>query len=114
MACHHLAAEIYFEAGLLPRIGIPNGPSNYRGHARSLIVEWVESSGYFIAVAGPPEAGDLLGFRIGRTIHHAAIQLSGRRIVHSIKGHGVQIPPAISGVWTKRLDKIWRLKEFAL
>ena len=73
-----------------------------------LIGTWVEESGYFETVT-EPLPGDLLGFRLGHTLHHVAIMLTGGRMVHVFGAHGVQIAPCIPTAWAKRLEKIWRL-----
>ncbi|MFA5264974.1 MAG: NlpC/P60 family protein [Opitutaceae bacterium] len=115
VSCHHLPAELYFDAGLLTRLPIPNGPSKWTGgQDRSLIVEWVEASGLFIEISGREFLpGDVLGFRLGHCIHHAALALGGGRIVHSVVGHGVSIEPSIPYAWEKRLEKIWRIKALS-
>jgi cell wall-associated NlpC family hydrolase len=70
----------------------------------------VEASGYFDPVEGPPVAGDLLGFRLGHTLHHVAIMLRGGRMVHVMAHHGVKTAVCIPTPWAKRLEKIWRLR----
>ena len=120
VSCHHVCAEIFFEAEMIvPRIPIPNGPSNWRGQHRSLIREWVETSGLFLTIAEGAAAkshlaqpGDLLGFRVG-ALHHAMLQLARGRVVHSVVGHSVGIAPQIPSEWSRRLDAIWRLKSLA-
>jgi cell wall-associated NlpC family hydrolase len=110
--CQFMAAGIYKAAGLMsPDVEIPNGN---RDHAQaedsSLIVPWVESSGLFDEVKGPPEPGDLLGFRLGRVVHHVAVSLSGGRMVHVFGQHGAQIAAGIPEQWAKRLEKVWRIR----
>ena len=124
VSCHHLVAEVLFESGLLPRVPVPNGPSNWRGQDRSLIAEWIEASGICVCIAQAApgslapvsllgaQPGDILGFRVG-PLHHAAILLSGGRIVHSISGREVGIAPQIPAIWANRLSAIWRLKSLA-
>jgi cell wall-associated NlpC family hydrolase len=115
VSCHFACSEIYMEAAWLPRVDVPEGPRDWgRSQARSLIEEWIAGSGYFI-LAGPSRSyaifpGDLLGFRVGTTLHHVAIALQGGRIVHAVNGHGVVIAPCIPDAWRKRLVRIWRLK----
>ena len=112
MRCQVAMAEIYKEAGLLPSdIEIPNGNRDWaRVQGCSLITPWVEGCGHFEEVAAPAQPGDLLGFRLGRILHHVAIQISGGRLVHVFGSHGVQIAACIPAEWEKRLEKIWRLK----
>lgn len=51
--------------------------------------------------------GDLLGFRVGRCVHHLAIVMQGGRLVHAVEGHGVAILSELPVVWRKRLARIW-------
>lgn len=121
VSCHHLVAEVFFESGILQRVPIPNGPAHWSAaNSRSLIREWVEQSGLFFGImaatgslARIARPGDLLGFRVCNEIHHAAIQLGAGRIVHSVIGHGVQIPPCIPSEWERRLEAVWRPKPIA-
>jgi len=111
MRCQIAMAEIYFAAGLLPRMEIPTGPRDWaRAQGRDMIAPWVESCGYFEMVNAPALPGDLLGFRLGHTLHHVAILLSSGRMVHVYGVHGVLIAPCIPTPWAQRLAKIWRLK----
>ena len=111
MRCQVAMGEIYFAAGLLPRFEIPEGSRDWaRAQAREVIIPGVESCGYFVEVDPPAQAGDLLGFRLGHTLHHLAILLGGGRMVHVYGTHGVLIAPCVPEPWAKRLAKIWRLK----
>lgn len=109
--CQGACAGIYFDAGWLPRFPVPQGPRDWaRGHTRSLIVEWIEGSGLFAAIDPRARAaGDLLGFRVGHTVHHLGIVLGRGRLVHAISGHGVVIAEVIPDAWLKRLEKAWRV-----
>lgn len=123
VSCHHTVAEVYFESGLLPRIAVPDGPSHWSpANTRSLIEEWFDNSPLFLRVARDLtgaelvreiKPGDALGFRVVNAIHHAAIALPGRRMVHSVIGHGVLIAPNIPSAWEQRLAAVWRLKHLA-
>jgi cell wall-associated NlpC family hydrolase len=111
MRCQVAMAEIYFAANLLPRFEVPTGSRDWaRAQGRELIIPWVEGCGYFLAVPAPALPGDLLGFRLGHTMHHVAILLGGGRMAHVFGVHGVLIAPCIPEPWAKRLEKIWRLK----
>lgn len=111
--CHVAMANLYKFAGLLPQdLVIPEGNRDWANtEGRSLITPWVESCGYFEEVSdGIPQPGDLLGFRLGKTLHHVAIYLSGGRMIHIFGNHGLQIAVCIPAEWEKRLEKIWRIK----
>lgn len=114
VCCHRLVAEIYREAGVIPpAVSIPGGsPQWSRAQHRSPIADWIESGDgaqwfepIFTAQAEP---GDLLGFTIGRCIHHLAIALRGGRIVHAVEGHGARIVEHVPAVWSRRLAATWR------
>ncbi len=112
LRCQIAMADLYKQAGLLPlELEIPTGSRNWaRSQGVSLITPFVESCGFFQAVEEPAQPGDLLGFRLGHTLHHVAIQLGGGRMVHVFGEHGVQIAVCIPTPWAQRLAKIWRLK----
>jgi cell wall-associated NlpC family hydrolase len=52
--------------------------------------------------------GDLLGFRVGRCVHHLAIALRAGAIFHVVEPIGAVIGPTIPHRWEKRLERIWR------
>jgi cell wall-associated NlpC family hydrolase len=110
--CQFMVASIYKQAGLFPAdLEIPSGNRDWAAaEGRSLIIPWVEASGLFDEVSGQPQPGDLLGFRLGRVLHHVAIALSGGRMIHVFGAHGPQIAVAIPDPWLKRLEKTWRIK----
>ena len=112
MRCQVAMVDIYKSAGLLPAdFHAPLGDADWaRTQERSLIAEGVAGCGYFCEVEAPAQPGDLLGFRLGHTLHHVAISLGGGRMVHVFGAHGVQIAPCIPAPWAKRLEKIWRIK----
>lgn len=112
MRCQVAMADIYKRAGCLPQdLVIPSGDRDWaRAQGVSLISPFVDGCGFFEEVPQPAQAGDLLGFRLGRVLHHVAIQLSGGRMVHVYGGHGVRIAESIPTEWAKRIEKVWRLK----
>lgn len=114
VCCHRLVAEVYFRAGWLPRMELPGGSPRWaQGSNRSLMEEWLngpDGRRYFAArpVEGAPlRAGELMGFRVGRCVHHLAIALGGGRVVHAVEGHGAAILSEVPAVWRKRLARIW-------
>lgn len=109
LRCHVAMIDIYHAAGLLPPLEIAQGPRDWaRASDASLIEPGVEECGLFVRVDGAPQPADLLGFRLGRILHHVAISLSGGRMVHVFGGHGVKIAPCIPDAWAKRLERVWR------
>jgi hypothetical protein len=115
VSCHHLPAEILFDAGILARIPIPNGPSNWRAQDRSLLSEWFHASDLFVLVGKDyslVQPADTMLFFVG-PLHHAMLQLGGGRVIHSVMGHGVGISPQLPARWARYLGEIWRLKSLA-
>lgn len=110
--CQKAMAELYRRAGLLPAdFAVPDGPRDAaRWRGTSQIADFMAACPYFEEVAGPHEPGDLLGFRLGHTLHHVAVALAGGRLVHVFGLHGVRIAPAIPDEWAKRIEKVWRLR----
>lgn len=119
VSCQHLAAQTLMEAGLMPIVEIPNGPTNWRGQSRSLIAEWIEQSGLFLDIGKGKTwrelitltaPADVLGFLVGGSVHHIMLQLQSGRVFHSLSRHKACIAPAIPAEWEQRLTTIWRLK----
>lgn len=109
--CQIAMGELYARAGWLPAdLHIPTGSRDWaKTQGRSLIAEWVDTSGLFAAVPIELiEVGDLLGFRLGHTLHHVAVQLQGGRMAHVFGVHGLQLAPCIPSPWVKRLARAWR------
>lgn len=116
VCCHKLAANVYFDAGWLPRFELPTAPAGWaRAQDRSLMEEWLDSEGlqYFTPMALEVEKlpGDLLGFRIGRCVHHLAVMLPGGRVATALEGVGAVILDAPPKPLAKRLARIWRPHE---
>lgn len=109
LRCHVAMADIYATAGLLPPMEVAQGPRNWAAYSdKSLIAECVAECPHFVEVAAPSQPGDLLGFRLGHTLHHVAIQLAGGRMVHVFGYAGIRIAPCIPTEWAKRIEKVWR------
>lgn len=107
--CVWLAAEIYREAGALdvfdpPTYSIDGGHHN----DVSKVVAWVEQSGRFSLVIGQPSAGDLVCFKIGKTIHHVGVMLDAGRFVHAINRHGVTVSYLAEAAYGKRLAAVYQ------
>ncbi len=113
MRCQVAIADIYKAAGLLPAdLEVPTGDRDWsRSQGKSLIVPWVDGSGYFERIT-EIEPGALICFHLGHVPHHVAIALSGGRLVHVMDVHGVQFAECIPAPWIRRLPQsvIWRLK----
>ena len=107
VSCQMLAAEIYAECGL--DVGdIPEAPMAHSRFSKvSLVEPFIDALPGFRSVP-LPQAGDLLGFRLGRVVHHLGIMLLGGVFVHCVEGPGVLISPIADATWSGRLQRIWR------
>jgi hypothetical protein len=118
VCCHRLVIEVLIEAGWLPRIEVPDGSVRWAAaNTRSLIVEWFDGPGaqYFDRMQSldwsAVEPGDIVGFRLGRTLHHLALALPNGRWTHAAEGVGAVIVTEIPPAWRKRAERLWRIKE---
>jgi cell wall-associated NlpC family hydrolase len=110
-SCQTLAAGIYADAGF--EVGeVPEAPMHHaRYSSESIVVPWVESSGKFQRVeSGDVQPGDLLGFRIGRCVHHVGVLLNqkGQHFAHVIEGGPAKLSTLMDATWRSRLEYVWR------
>ena len=120
VSCHFGPAEILIEAGLLPRdLLIPTGPPGWsRSQGVSIMEAFLDGDGakYFQSIDADPwpesplQPGDLLGFKVGRCVHHLGLRLNGTRMFHVMEGCGAVIAPNIPLMWLKRMTRVWRPK----
>jgi hypothetical protein len=117
VSCQKLVAEIYFEVGFIGRLPIPDAAmSHARANRDSLVEEFMSTRPEFErlkhTMVCQVEAGDLLGFRIGQTLHHMGVAIrpaSGpAQFVHAIEGLGVVKSLLSDPTWFGRLAAIWR------
>lgn len=113
VSCQKLVAEIYFAAGCVERLPIPEVPmSHWRANRDSLVEPFMAARPEFARLKYPMAchviAGDLLGFRIGPTIHHLGIALGAGEFIHALEGLGVTISQLSDPTWFGRLAAIWR------
>ena len=124
VCCHRLVAEIYFEAGWLPRFELPEGPPMHGcAGANSRMEDFLDASAFFadndptricrrfgahaalIGLVGP---GDLLLSAPARVPHHLALALRGDRFIHVVWGGKTDIVSGFPAPWAKRLARIYR------
>lgn len=112
VSCHTLAGALYQAAGF-PEFEIPNVPISHARFSRdSIIIPWFDAREDFVAVDpfGELLPGDVLGFEIGRCVHHLGVMLADRRFVHCLEGVGTTIVPLADATWISRLKNAWRPK----
>lgn len=107
VSCQCLAAEVYKEAGF--DVGqVPEAPMVHAKYSdQSLIEPWVEAHPNFER-ARFFQPGNLLGFRLGKCLHHVGIQLDGQKFVHVVDGAGVIISTLADATWGGRVLAMWR------
>lgn len=110
--CVHLAAEIYRECGHLDQFQ----PGTYTmdggfHNPLSQVLTWLELSPRFAPASLPANTGDLLCFRIGRSVHHVGIALSPRHFLHVMRGSTATIARIDDPTWSKRLTAVYQPVE---
>lgn len=120
VSCQKLVAEIYRGVGFCD-VQVPEVPmAHARFSTRSLMEEFlvrrpemVRLHAQMLQHSGTPALlpGDLLGFRIYRTIHHMGIVLPLAMFVHALDGMGTIISSLLDATWASRLAAVWRPVE---
>jgi cell wall-associated NlpC family hydrolase len=110
VSCQKLVCEIYRGVGFCD-VQVPDVPMAHARFSRDSLVEpFMMSLENFQRVDDPPLAGDLLGFRLGRVIHHLGIYLGKGAFVHTMEGVGVSIAHLTDATWSTRHGATWRPK----
>ena len=118
VSCQKLVAEVYRGAGFCD-VPVPEVPmAHARFSTRSLMEEFLVRRPEMVRLPAPTTPllwrdvlpGDLLGFRIYRTIHHMGIVLgpTGQVFIHSLDGMGTIISSLLDATWSTRLAAVWR------
>jgi cell wall-associated NlpC family hydrolase len=111
--CVHLVLALYQHIGLLkgvekqlPPYGISEGGNLHV----SKVIDWIERHGGFEQIEKSSDliAGDMLGFRIGRVVHHVGVVLDYPKFIHVYKGANVIVSTLLDATWFSRLKNIWR------
>lgn len=111
VSCQKLAGSLYKECGFLGMdVDIPEGPMDWsNNHKDSLIVAWVSSRREFADVTGQkPQAGDLVGFRLGSCVQHMGVMVDGQYFVHVTRGTATELADIRQPTFANRLEKLWR------
>lgn len=93
--CAMFPLAVYQECGLLPLNYQPPQYSTQWHLHRSEELYLKEVKKFCVEIAGPPQPGDFVVFRFGRTFSHGAIVMDWPRIVHSYIPHGVHYGNAL-------------------
>lgn len=85
--CGQFLIAVYAARGFMPAIGTPYYPPDFAQHnAREWYAEIVAT--YAREFAGPPEPGDVVLFRWGKTFSHGGIVVAWPRLIHAYKPGG--------------------------
>jgi cell wall-associated NlpC family hydrolase len=111
VSCQMLAGELFRAAGYPHPLEIPDVPiAHARFSTTSFVTAWFATRADFVPVpiVGPLVPGDVLGFQIGKTVHHLGVMLSGNQFVHVLEGLGVVVNSLADATWYSRLANAWR------
>jgi len=108
VSCQFLAAALYRESGFVD-LAPPEVPMAFaRFNSTSLVEPWMDARPEFESVGFDYQPGDMLGFRIGKAVHHCGVVLSSGSFVHCVDPAGVIISPLTDSTWASRLRRAWR------
>lgn len=96
--CLTLLAEVYSEAGVLPRLHIPYYPRDWHLHrGAERYMEGVLR--YAHEIEHPPQPGDIALWKFGRCYSHGAIVVQWPKIIHAYCGRACTEEDASSARW---------------
>lgn len=111
VSCQKLVEAIYHEVGFGCEVGVPAVRMGYARFARgeSLVEKWIEGRPEFRLLENEwSRPGDLLGFRLGKVVHHLGIYVWKGEFVHAMDHIGTVISGLDDGTWGSRLVRVWR------
>lgn len=108
--CVWLAARIYIESGFLAEFNPPDYTMDGGAHNDlSPVLNWIERSGKFQQMEdGELQIGDLLCFRMGRSVHHVGVVMTATTFLHVYRGYPVMESRLDDPTWSKRLAAVFR------
>jgi len=116
--CVHLALRIYQATGFLPEgLVFPDYTLDGGHHqTESKVIAFVEGLGRFAAQSVKPATadwcpGDLLGFTIGKVVHHVGVAVDNLRFVHVLQSNRVAFSSVLDSTWIKRLACKYRPQQ---
>jgi len=111
VSCHTLAGALYAAVGwgdiLIPDVAISHARFGENSLADSFFDAMAER---FTQLPHDSKIlpGDVLGFRIGRIVHHLGTALRNGRFIHSLEGLGTTVSTTEDATYRSRLTTIWR------
>jgi len=122
VSCHLGPDAILRECGFPLPFSSPPGPAGWSLHNNdSLIEAFLDSRPEFASLLPlsvpssslpaprpPLLPGDLLGFKVGRCVHHLGLVLQGNNFIHVWRQTGVIRSTLADSTYASRLVRIWR------
>ena len=88
--CLTLLAEVFTEAGLVPRIPIPYYPHDW--HLHKSVERYLDGLlKYTREIEGPPKPGDIALWKFGRCFSHGAVVIAWPQVIHAYVGSSVPL-----------------------
>jgi cell wall-associated NlpC family hydrolase len=110
IACQMLITSALIAAGFNTPPA-PYGPANHwKFSSRSLVVEYLATRPEFVAVdlEKEPMPGDIIGFLMGKCIHHAGLYAGDFKFFHVMPHLPATLSTLRDPTWGTRLAAIWR------
>lgn len=116
VSCESLVLQIYVAVGFLPQgWAYPEVSVDWhRAHKdRSVMEEFLDARPEFLRQEPSPSLGgirpgDLLGFRVGKTLHHLGLALGEAVFIHCLRPRGVHLGSLYDATYLGRLRAVWR------
>lgn len=113
VSCQHLAGSVYSACGYPVPLEVPDVPiAHARFATSSFVVAYFAARRDFVEVpaVGKLIPGDVLGFRIGKCVHHLGVLLDSNQFLHVLEGTGAMIASLDDATWSSRLENVWRAR----
>lgn len=111
VSCQNLAASLYQACGYPVPLDVPDVPvAHARFSTASFVTAYFDARADFVPVpvSGPLLPGDVLGFAIGRCVHHLGVLLRHGQFIHVLDGTGAMVATLADATWFSRLENVWR------
>ena len=109
--CVRLTAELMVACGLIRGYEFPRYSLDWARHRdRSIVLEWLAACPQVALVPDgePAQIGDVVGFKVGRCVHHVGVVLDPPLFINAIEGARVSISQLNDSTWAKRLACLYR------
>lgn len=97
--CLTLLAEVYSEAGLIPRPDVPHYPRDFMNHRSAEL--YLDGVLKYCGEVTEPLPGDIAVWKFGRCFSHGAIVIDWPRIIHAHSTTNCLLDDAERAQWLK-------------